>query len=197
MRRLPLLVSLPLLLALPAAAQEVVAGEAHAKAEPPAPARNYANLRVGGSTGNSNNRPEICLELSPLEFLAVESCGTGSGLLHSDPLPEVMHLRGKLRLMSFENAWGTLQPLVAAGFAELQIGEDDTGFQFGGTNASRVSTSGLELGVGLRYLRPLTSGFELVGDLGFSMAWMPHAPELVRPQEVWLPSASLSVGVGF
>ncbi len=195
MRRLSLLVSL--LLALPAAAQTEVAGEARAEAEPPAPARNYANLRVGGSTGNSNNRPEICLELSPLEFLAVESCGTGSGLLHSDPLPEIMHLRGKLRLMSFELAWGTLQPLVAAGFAELQVGEDDTGFQFSGTNANRVSTSGPELGLGLRYLRPVSSGFELVGDLGFSMAWLPHAPELVRPADTLQPSVSLSVGVGF
>ena len=197
MRRLLLTVSVPLLLALPARAQTEVAGEAHVKVEPPSPPRNYGNLRVGASTANANRRPEICLELAPLEFLSLEGCGTGSGFLHRDPLPEVAHFRGKLRLMSFETALGTLQPLLAAGFAELQVGEDDAGFQFGGTDVRGASTAGPELGLGLRYLRPLSAGFELVGDLSFSMAWLKHAPELARPADTWLPSASLSFGVGF
>ncbi|MFP2908057.1 hypothetical protein ACLESD_24005 [Pyxidicoccus sp. 3LFB2] len=108
------------------------------------------------------------------------------------------HFRAKLRLLSFQKeGWGTLQPFLAAGLAEAQVGEDDPGLEFNGTDARRVSTAGPELGVGLRFLRPLASGFELVGDFNLGMAWLPHAPELVKPGDTWLPSASLSFGVGF
>jgi len=187
------------LLLLPAGLRaEDVTGEARAKAEPGSAPRNFANLRVGGSTANGNGRPELCMELSPVAFLALESCGTGSGFLHSDPEPEVAHFRAKLRLASFEvERWGTFQPFLAAGFAESQVGRDDLGFQFRGTDRRRVATTGPEGGLGLRFLRPLASGFELVGDLNLSMAWLPYAPQLIKPGDTWLPSASLSFGVGF
>lgn len=173
-------------------------GEVHAKSEPAPTPRDYINLRVGGSTANANRRPELCLEISPVAFLSVEGCGTGSGFLHGDPEPEVAHFRAKLRLVSFDSEkWGTLQPFLAGGMAEAQVGEDDPGFQFSGTDARHVSTAGPELGAGLRYLRPLTSGLELVGDFNLGMAWLPHGPELVKPQDTWLPSASLTFGVGF
>jgi hypothetical protein len=177
---------------------EEVAGEARAKADAPFTTRNFGNLRVGGSTANGNGRPELCLELSPVAFLSVEGCGTGSGFLHGDPEPEVAHFRAKLRLLSLEKeGWGTLQPFVAAGLAEAQVGEDDPGLQLTGTDARRVATAGPELGLGLRLLRPLASGFELVGDFSVGMAWLPHGPDLVKPVDTWLPSASLSFGVGF
>jgi hypothetical protein len=197
MRPLPPVLCLLALFPSLAAAQEV-AGEARAKAEVPFTSRNFGNLRVGGSTANGNGRPELCLELSPVSFLSVEGCGTGSGFLHGDPEPEVAHFRAKLRLLSMEvRDWGTLQPFFAAGLAEAQVGEDDVGLQLGGTDARRVSTAGPEVGLGLRFLRPLASGFELVGDFNLGMAWLPHAPELVKPGDTWLPSASLSFGVGF
>ena len=60
-----------------------------------------------------------------------------------------------------------------------------------------MATAGPELGLGLRYLRPLGSGFELVGDLSLGAAWFPHGPELVTPQNTWVPSASLTFGIGF
>lgn len=174
------------------------AGEVRAKAEPSPTSRNFGNLRVGGSTANGNRRPELCLELSPVSFLSVEGCGTGSGFLHGDPEPEVAHFRAKLRLLSFDReGWGTLQPFLAAGLAEAQVGEDDPGLQLTGTDARRVATAGPELGLGLRFLRPLASGFELVGDFNVGMAWLPHGPGLVKPVDTWLPSASLSFGVGF
>lgn len=197
--RTPLPVAaLALLTLAPSRVEAEAEGEVRAKAEPPARARNYGNLRVGASTANGNGRPELCLELSPVAFLSVEGCGTGSGVLHRDPLPEVAHFRAKLRLLSRDvPSWGTFQPFVAAGFAEQQVGEDDLGFQFGDTDTRRGSTSGAELGLGLRWLRPVAAGFELVGDLNLGMAYLPHAPELSSPGDAWLPSASLSFGVGF
>jgi hypothetical protein len=183
------------MVALPAFAQEV-AGEARARVEEPSSPRNYGNMRVGGSTANANGRPELCLELAPVSFLSFEGCGTGSGFLHHDTSAEVAHFRSKLRVTSFETSWGSFQPLVAAGFAELQVGEDTPGFDFSGTDR-QVATAGPELGLGLRYLRPLSSGFELVGDLSLGAAYFSHAPELVAPRNTWVPSASLTFGIGF
>jgi hypothetical protein len=184
-------------LSLPAVAQPEVAGEARARVEAPAAPRHYGNLRVGASTANANGRPELCLELAPLSFLSFEGCGSGSGFLHHDPSAQVAHFRSKLRVAAFETPWGHFQPLVTAGFAELQVGEDEAGFDFSGTDGRAVSTAGPELGLGLRYLRPLSSGFELVGDLSLGAAWFPHGPELVTPQSTWVPSASLTFGIGF
>lgn len=157
--------------------------------------RNYANFRVGGST--SARRPTLCLELSPLEMLSVEGCGTGSGFLHHDPDPEIAHFRAHFRLTSWKTSVGWLQPRLSAGFAELQVGEDGGGFHFNGIGPSGVETAGPEVGASLRALLPVASGFELVGELGLNMAYFRYAPQLLRPQSAWQPGASLSLGVGF
>lgn len=163
---------------------------------PPGPPRNYGNLRAGTSTGNQNGRAELCLELAPLDFLSVEGCGTGSGFLHRDPDPEVAHFRLKLRLASFPTSWGWLQLHAAGGFAELQIDEDEAGFDFGGTGARGVETAGPEAGASIRALVP-AGRFELILELTASAAWLVHAPELVRPERAFQPSVGFSVGAGF
>lgn len=160
----------------------------------PAP-RNWANFRVGASSNNS--RAELCLEVAPLELVSLEACGTGSGFLHHDPAPEIAHFRSRVKLTSWDTPVGSLQPRVGLGFAELQVGEDDGGFQFFGVGPRGVETAGPELGLGLRALTPIAAGFELVSEFTFSTAYFPHAPRLVRPQGVWQPTLSLSVGIGF
>lgn len=157
--------------------------------------RNYGNFRVGASL--SARRPTLCLELSPLEMLSVEGCGTGSGFLHHDPEPEIAHFRAHLRLTSWKTDAGWFQPRLSAGFAELQVGEDVGGFHFNGTGPTGVETAGPEVGASLRALLPVYSGFELVGELGLNLAYFRHAPRLLRPQSTWQPGASLSFGVGF
>ncbi|HYI00149.1 hypothetical protein [Hyalangium sp.] len=159
------------------------------------PPRNYGNLRIGGSL--SSRRPTVCLELSPTDMLGVEGCGTGSGFLHHDPEPAITHFRANLKLASWKTGRFWLQPRVSAGFAELQVGEDSSGFHFTGTGPTGVETAGPELGASLRALMPVSSGVELVGELGVSTAWLQHAPQLVRPQSSWQPSASLTFGIGF
>jgi hypothetical protein len=157
--------------------------------------RNYGNFRVGGST--SARRPSLCLELSPVEMLSVEGCGTGSGFLHHDPEPEIAHFRAHFRLTSWKTDFGWFQPRLSAGFAELQVGEDGSGFHFNGIGPSGVETAGPEVGASLRALFPMSSGFELVGELGLNMAYFRYAPQLLRPQSSWQPGASLSLGIGF
>ncbi|HEX8440004.1 hypothetical protein [Archangium sp.] len=157
--------------------------------------RNYGNLRIGASS--SSRRPALCLELSPFELLSFEGCGTGSGFLHQDPEPELAHFRSWLKLASWKTELGWLQPRLGIGFAELQVGQDGTGFHFSGVGPSGVETAGPEVGASLRMLFPVVGGVELVGEVGLSAAWLHYAPQLALPQSSFQPSASLSLGVGF
>ncbi|WP_375768569.1 hypothetical protein NR798_43970 [Archangium gephyra] len=157
--------------------------------------RNYGNLRIGAST--SSSRPTLCLELSPLERFSVEACGNGSGFLHHEDEPEVAHFRAHFMLTSWKTPLGWLQPRVNAGFAELQLGADGSGFHFEGTGPSGVETAGPEVGASLRALLPVSAGFELVGELGLGAAYFHHAPRLLQPQAAFQPTASFTLGVGF
>ena len=92
------------------------------------------------------------------------------------------------------DAW--ISPSVGLGFAEMQLGRDAPGFQFGGTDETRTSTSGLEASASLRLSLPAGQGIELIGDLALSVARFPHAPELVTPKDVWQPGIAITVGLG-
>jgi hypothetical protein len=157
--------------------------------------RNYGNLRVGAST--SSRRPSLCLELSPLEMISLEGCGTGSGFLHHDPEPEIAHFRSWVKLTSWKTGLGWLQPRLGVGFAELQVGEDGGGFHFSGVGSTGMETAGPEMGASLRLLLPTLGGVEFVSELAVSAAYFHHAPLLTVPQSSFQPSASLSLGVGF
>jgi hypothetical protein len=175
----------------------VVAGPAGAgepEASPEEPPRNYVNLRLGASTPNS--RVLTCLELAPLAWLSLETCGTGSGILHSEPEREVFRLGAQLLLTSWKVHALWLQPRLGLGFAELQVGQDGPGFSFTGTGASGVETAGPEARASLRLLLPIAGGFECVGELGVSAAYFHYAPQLVSPQAPWQLGLGLSLGFG-
>jgi hypothetical protein len=157
--------------------------------------RNYGNLRIGASS--SSRHPALCLELSPLEMLSIDACGTGSGFLHHDPAPEIAHFRAWVKLASWKTPLGWLQPRVGAGFAELQVGEDTSGFHFSGVGPTGVETAGPEVGASLRLLFPVVTGVELVGEVGLGAMYFHYAPRLLQPQSALQPAGSVSVGVGF
>jgi hypothetical protein len=154
---------------------------------------NRVNLRAGAST--TADRAEICFEAAPVKWLAVEGCGTGSGFLHQDPDPEMAHFRVKARLASWQAGAAWIEPRVGVGFAELQLDEDAAGFQFFGTDG--VSTAGAEGTAAVRALFPAGRGWEFVAELTLSMAYLPYAPDLVRPHSAWQPAAGFTVGVGY
>lgn len=178
------------LMAAPASAQQVGVRD-----EPEPPTRDYINLRAGAST--SSRRPEICMEVSPIERMAIEACGTGSGFLHRDPEPEIAHFRAKLNLDGWGTRVGFLHPQLFVGFAELQIGEDDEGFHFAGVGPRGVETAGPEVGAGFRALYPVGAGFELVGSLNLSLSYFAHAGGLVLPRAPLQPALSFTLGAGF
>ena len=160
--------------------------------------RNFGNFRFGASTSNRNGHPDLCLELTPLSFLSVEGCGTGTGVLHNDDQSEVAHFRAKLRLANWRTEGRFVQPHLSAGFAELQQGDDEPGFEFTGTGAAQNETAGPEVGVSLKILAPIgESKYEWVAEVGVSAAWLTHAPDLADPQSVQQTSVALSMGFGF
>ncbi len=159
------------------------------------PARTYVNFRVGAATTAA--RPELCLDLAPLDFLSIEACGTGSGFLHHDPAPETAHFRAHFRPHRWLTPIGQLEPLLGLGFAEIQVGEDAPGFQFRGVGPNGVETAGPEATLGLRLLYPVGGGFELVGNATLGLLYAPHAPELIAPQAPLQPFGSLTFGLGF
>ncbi len=162
-----------------------------------APVRSYANFRLGASSTTGSGRPSMCLELGPLAWLSVDACGTGSGFLHHEDSPEVAHFLAKVRVAKLRARGAILEPHLNVGFAELQVGEDSPGFDFRGTGPDEVETAGAEFGTSLRLLSPLGRRLEMVGELSVSLAYLPHAPELARPQDAWQPMAAVSAGVGF
>lgn len=159
--------------------------------------RNFVNMRGGATTGSSNRRPELCLEVSPIALLSVEACGTGSGFLHTDPEPEIAHFRAKATFFSKRLSFGLLDARGGIGFAELQIGEDGPGFHFSGTGPNGVETAGPEAGVFLRAMLPLAVGIEFVGELSLGAAYFAHAPQLIQPMRPLQALAALNVGIGF
>jgi hypothetical protein len=161
------------------------------------PRRNYGNFRIGGSTGTQNGRPDMCLELSPVDRIAIEGCGTGSGLLHHDPEREMGHYAVKVRLTRWNQGSSWFSPRLSVGFTELQIGADDAGFNFSGTSANGMETSGAEVGASVQGVIGVSAGWEIVMELRATLAYLPYAQDLVRPMDVWEPGLGLSFGLGF
>jgi hypothetical protein len=164
---------------------------------PTTPPRTYVNLRIGGTVPSTDGRAQVCLEVEPLARASVEMCGTGSGFLHNDPDPALMHARVKLRLASWHLGWGHLQPAAMLGIAELQIGEDTAGFHFRGTGPYGNETAGADAGASLRWLMPLTGDVEAIAELQLSLAYLPHAPDLVQPMGALQPAVGFTFGFGF
>ena len=159
--------------------------------------RNYGNLRVGATSSDRNGHPSLCMELAPLSFFSVEGCGTGSGFLHDSESSELAHFRGKVRLANLRTERGYLQPQLSLGFAELQVAKDEPGFDFNGTGRNGAETAGAEAGASLRLLAPLSGGVDFVGELSAGAAYLPHAPDLARPMDVWQLSVGMTAGIGF
>ncbi|WP_373049606.1 hypothetical protein [Vulgatibacter sp.] len=159
--------------------------------------RNWGNLRIGGAVGGGDGRPEICGEFAPLDFLSIEGCGSGAGILHDEAVNEASHYRVKLRLLRFDAGPLLLEPVVGVGMIELQVGKDDVGFRFEDVGPRGVETAGVEAMGGLRALFPVGAGFELVGELALGVGYTPEAPQLVLPQPEMPVFGAMTVGLGF
>ena len=158
--------------------------------------RNHLNMRMGISTATSNGQPTICLEGSPLENIAIEACGTGYGFVHRALGTDFVHFRGKWSLLRRKEAHYHLVGQLGFGFAEIQIGADELGFQF--TNAEGgVETAGPEISASMQWLHTLPSNTELVFDINIGSAFFYYGPELVIAQPPLFPFMEMSIGLGW
>jgi hypothetical protein len=162
------------------------------------PARNRINLRIGSATTDRNGRPTLCADVRVVGRLAVEACGTGQALLHNEPGREMAHFRATWTLVQRATDRGTGKLRAGAGFAELQVGVDRPGFDFGSPDPdARGAVAGPEALVQGQWLVPLARGIEAVASLTAGAAAFAGAGELAEPQRTVQPFVSLELGLGW
>jgi hypothetical protein len=162
------------------------------------PAQNRINFRLGGASSDNTGRPTFCLDVRIVAGLGVESCGTGQALIHNEPGREMAHFRATWTLLSKHTDRGTGKLRAGAGFAELQVGVDQVGFQFGSPDApERGSVSGPEAVVQGQWLVPLGRGVEAIASFTAGAAAFARADELVIPQRAVQPFVAVEIGLGW
>lgn len=181
-------------LALMASAQDVALDAQRVR---PLLGRPVVELRGGLEGAHQGAVPVVCGQVMPLRFLAVEACGTGSGLFHNPDIPEQSHYRleGVIPLRNTGTLELTLQPGI--GFSEVQTGIDQPGFRFGReVEPGQNEAAGLEAAVGLSARSWVAPRVYLTADVTAGSAYAPAAPEAVGSRSGLLPFALLTVGLG-
>lgn len=141
-------------------------------------------------------RPTVCLEVVALWSTSIEGCGTGSGILHDEVGRQIAHFRVNIPFRRDALAGGWSAVRAGVGFAELEVGPDRPGFDFG-TPDQTGSTAGPDASISLQWLRPLGGGVELVATATVGLAWFSGSDRLVVPQEPFQPYAAFEVGAGW
>lgn len=160
-------------------------------------ARNRINLRLGTASTDANGRPTICMEVLAVWQLSIESCGTGTGILHNEAGGELAHFRAKWAVGSLVAYQGLLRLQGGIGFAELALDTDELGFEFGSPTGPRIEAAGPEAAVSVQWLRPLGGGWDFIANTTAGMAWIPYAGELAVPQSQAQPFVSFEAGIGW
>lgn len=163
---------------------------------PHAPYR--VNLRVGTASTDRNGAPTVCAEVRVWADLHVESCGTGADLWHDNDGTEMMHVRGSWEVLDHTTRRGRGGLRLGAGFAELSVGDDQLGLQFGDPDlADPISVAGPELSVSAQWTFPLGKGVDAVGTFTGGAGYFAGARKLVLPRDEVQPFASFDLGVGW
>lgn len=175
--------------------------ETRSEAVRPNPIAGHAvlELRVGVDRIDAQH-PVICAEGSPLAWLSVEGCGTGSGFLHHDDAPDMAHFRARARVLEVGEGRASASLLGGLGFAEVQRGADAAGFKFGEARAAdQVEGAGPEASVGIkgRYWVDPGARTYLSADLTTGAAIIASAPTVIGSGGPVVPFAAITVGYGF
>ena len=156
---------------------------------------SHFNLRVGAATTSDLERASICIEVALWRKLSVEGCGNGSGFLHDSDGGELAHFRAKWALWEAAVPRGAFVVQGGLGFAELQVGKDDPGFDFG--DPSGESAAGAEGALSMQYLAPFGRGFEFIASSAIGMAYISGANDLPTAPSKAQPFASFELGIGW
>ena len=161
------------------------------------PITNRINFRIGMASSDRDGRPSGCLDVRIIAGFSVESCGTGQAIIHNDEGQEMMHVRANYAFAG-TNLWkGTLNARAGVGFAEMQVGKDNPGFQFGSPDADKGSVAGAEAALSAQWLAPLYKQVDFVVTGTAGLAYFAGAHELVTTKSDLQPFASIEAGIGW
>ncbi len=162
-----------------------------------APITNRINLRVGGASTDTTGYPTICMDVRIAFRIGVEACGTGQALLHDEPGNEMAHFRVNYSILDRSLWKGTLHARAGVGFAELQLGKDNPGFNFGAPDADRGSVAGPEAALSAQWLLPMYKKLDFVVTGTAGLAYFAGAPELATSKSELQSFVSVEAGVGW
>jgi hypothetical protein len=160
----------------------------------------YVDATGGFSSANSDGPAIVCMGVNPWWRLSLSACGTGSNVWREGSGREMSQYLLNFRVARFSFAGLLLEPLVGAGFAELQLGDEPPGFAFGDAqrvDGNNVSTAGAAGAATLRIVKPLPLGFEALGRLTGGVGYFSEAGRLYVPQREFQPFFNFSLGVGY
>lgn len=92
---------------------------------------------------------------------------------------------------------GTLHARGGIGFAELQLGKDNPGFNFGGPDADRGSVAGPEAALSAQWLLPMYKKLDFVVTGTAGLAYFTGAPQLATSKSELQSFVSVEAGVGW
>lgn len=162
-----------------------------------APVENRINVRGGIASSDHNGRPTICVDVRIAFDVALETCGTGAGLVGDVSGADMAHFRAHYAFLRGRFDEATLRVRGGVGFAELQVGLDRPGFTFDGPDDSRGAVSGPEISLSAQMLAPIYKGFDFVLTGTAGLAVFRRADELVVPQGELQPFISIEAGIGW
>lgn len=161
------------------------------------PITNRVNVRVGTASSDQNGRPTICVDVRIVARFGVETCGTGQALLHDEVGAEMAHFRATYSIADRSLWKGTVHLRGGLGFAEMQVGVDHPGFQFGQPDADRGSVAGPEASFSVQWLLPLYKDLDFVVTGTAGLAYFSGADALVTPRSELQGFASIEAGIGW
>jgi hypothetical protein len=161
------------------------------------PIENRLSLRLGGASTDTVGRPTICADVRIVGAWSVEACGTGPGLLHNEPGREMAHFRTNFAFLERPMLRGRGRLRAGLGFAELQVGEDDAGFDFGGPSEARGSVAGPEASMSAQWVLPVLGDFEMLANATAGAAVFRNADQLIEPQGAVQGFVSFELGIGW
>ncbi len=171
-------------------------------AEQPRPIAGHPvlDLRGGYDRLDDLSHPYLCLQGMPLGFLALEACGTGAGVLHQGDGTDMAHFRAKAEVLEVGGGRARASLMPGVGFAEIQVGQDRPGFQFGeAKELAPVEAAGAEASLSIqgRYWVDPGARTYVTGVLDGGAAVIPAAPAVTGGGGPVVPFASFTVGFGF